>query len=151
VIHKPVDLKKSPAIVRKAKELGLTVAANYVIGFPQETRQELMRTFTYAEDLIADQSIFGIATPYNHTRLTDDAKELGLLPDDFIFDSLMPGTTYWDGPDWTREELEQWRYENWRKCNFGTPERKARYELWTMDNPAYQPAEKPIHYENKIA
>ena len=117
IIEKPVNLDKVPAIVRKTMDLGMKVEINYVIGFPTETRAEIMDTFHYARDLGADSSIFNIAMPYNHTRLTQQAIDLGLLPRDFNFDALNASHAFWDGPDWAKEELEEWRHQFWLECN----------------------------------
>lgn len=143
VIDKPVQLDMAKPVIARAQELGMAVGANFVIGFPDETREELLDSLEYAVDLDADFTVFNIATPFNHTRLTDQAIKNGLLPKDFNFDSLEPGITFWDIPGVSQEELRKWRYDYWMKCNFRTPEKEERYHRYSIKNPNFEPIVKP--------
>ncbi len=143
IIRKPVDLNAANVVVRKAQNLGMAVGVNFVIGFPGETRDEILQTFRYALEIDADFTVFNIATPYNKTPLTEMAIEQGLLPPDFVYDSLAPGVSYWDLPDVAGEELERWRQEFWLECNFRTPEKEKRFNRFALTNPDFKPVTKP--------
>jgi radical SAM superfamily enzyme YgiQ (UPF0313 family) len=63
IVHKPVDLEEAKKTVRKIKERGIDVAANFIIGFPGETWEEIRDTLRFAEELNPDYVRIFIATP----------------------------------------------------------------------------------------
>lgn len=142
VIHKPMDIRHAERMVRAAKALGLPVGGNFILGFPQETRSDIMQSLEFAEKLDLDFTLWSIATPYRHTELADYAIEQGLLPEDFAFTALDPSRAYWDLADVTRAELEQWRYDFWRKLNFSSAEKSSRYYTYALQNSDYRPPDK---------
>jgi magnesium-protoporphyrin IX monomethyl ester (oxidative) cyclase len=88
VICKPLKLEKVPALLDRARKNNITVHTFFVIGFPRETRSEIMETVRFAAKLNSDSTNFFIATPYPGTPLYNEAKANGLLPKDFSFDGL---------------------------------------------------------------
>ncbi len=143
IIHKNIDLKYGETIIKKAKELGLAVGANFILGFPWETRLEILDSFEYAKQLDLDFTLWTLATPYPHTHLTERAIKEGLLPNDFDFTDLIPGRAYFDLVDVSRAELEKWREEFWEKLNFCNAEKSRRYYQYALVNPNYRPPIKP--------
>ena len=81
-IRKPVDLRKAKELIVKANKLGYWTSANFIIGFPDETREEIMETIRYAYDSALDYSFFFIAKPNAGSDLNAILKKKGLLDQD---------------------------------------------------------------------
>ncbi|NQV49895.1 MAG: radical SAM protein [Candidatus Marinimicrobia bacterium] len=125
IIRKPVKLGIFPNIVRKCNELGIEIAANFVIGMPGETWDEIRETFRFAEAMNFDLVSFHIATPYPKTDLYKIAKEQNLLPENFDFrNPKYFGTSegFITTDEFTPLELKVLRAYEWDRINFKTPE-----------------------------
>ncbi len=139
VIHKPLDLKIIPPLVTQCRELGISLGANFVIGIPGETWDEIRQTFAFAEECDFDVAHFHIATPLPRTDLYRIGKEHGHLADDFTF--LDPkffgfGAGHLTTKEFTPFELAVLRAFEWDRINFSTPEkieRVARLYNTTVD------------------
>lgn len=129
IIKKPIDLDKIPDKLMLAKRLGFDIIANFVVGFPGETWDQIRDTFRYAEKLDVDIVNFHIATPLPKTELMDICLKNKLLPQDFI-ENISNYSGYGKGQITTKEftpfELEILRSFEWDRINFSSPERKAR-------------------------
>lgn len=126
IVKKPVKLSKIPEVLNEARAIGLETIANFVIGFPGETWEQIRETFYVAERLNVDLVNFHIATPLPKTELMDMCIEGGYLPKDFdIRKGLAAG--YGKGlinsTEFTSFELEILRAFEWDRINFSTPER----------------------------
>ncbi len=107
LIHKPLDLRKVPPIVRTARKLGMGVSAFFVVGFPGETRADIEKTFDYAMNLGADHVHFFTATPYPGTDLFRQCVELGLLKTPVDYTRLRVGRPMISTPEWTADQLAE--------------------------------------------
>ena len=68
---KPVDFDHTISIVKESKRLGIYIAANFILGFPTETWDEIRQTLKFAEKIDADYVRFFAAIPLKKTRLWD--------------------------------------------------------------------------------
>ncbi len=126
IIRKPLKLKIFPAIVKKCKALDIDVVANFVIGLPGETWQEIRQTFRVAEELDFDLCSFHIATPYPGTDLYRIAKKESLLPEGFDFrnpDYFGTSQGFITTDEFSPYELMILRAFEWDRINFKTPEK----------------------------
>lgn len=130
VIGKPLKiLEKAPGVVAKCKELDITVAAHFVIGLPEETWEEIRKTFSFAESLDTDLVVFHIATPYPKTEMYEYAKKHNMLPENFsFFNTDFYGTSrgFITTKEFTPFELMVLRSFEWDRINFKTPEKTAK-------------------------
>jgi len=140
IIGKPLSiLEKAPNVIAKCKELDITVAAHFVIGLPEETWEQIRRTFSFAESLDTDLVVFHIATPYPKTQMYEYARDNHLLPDDFsFFNTATYGTCkgFITTKEFTPFELMVLRSFEWDRINFKTPEKTekiARMMNFTLD------------------
>lgn len=78
-IRKPVDLCKTKELIKEANKLGFWTSANFIIGFPYETRQEIAETIRYAFSSKLDYASFLIAKPNAGSELYEIFKKEGLL------------------------------------------------------------------------
>lgn len=78
-IHKPIDLKAITELIVFANKLGYWTSANFIIGFPYETREEIYKTIHYAYASSLDYAFFFIAKPNAGSELYEIFKKEGLL------------------------------------------------------------------------
>ena len=126
IIGKPIDLKRVPTVVKKCNELGLWISANFVIGFPGETWEEIRLTFKLADQLSLDCASFTIATPLPKTELFEICMRDNLLPSDFNFSDpqyIGYGKGFITTDQFTPNELMILRAFEWDRINFSTPEK----------------------------
>jgi magnesium-protoporphyrin IX monomethyl ester (oxidative) cyclase len=91
-VRKPNYIKLAPAIVEKAKELGIEVRGFFMIGFPGESLGEVWRTVEYARQLDLSVSAFALVTPLPGTKLYHDCVAEGLVDEATIdFEDLSFG------------------------------------------------------------
>ncbi|MBI4665257.1 MAG: radical SAM protein [Nitrospinae bacterium] len=129
IIHKPLKLDIVPGIVKKCKELGIDIGANFVIGFPGETWEELRETFRFAELCDFDISHFHIATPLPKTDLYEVAKKENLLDPEFGFTNpayFGYGRGFISTSEFSPFELQVLRSFEWDRINFNTPEKTLK-------------------------
>lgn len=136
VIKKPLKLDIIPPVVEICHRHEMDIAANFVIGMPGETWDDLRETFRFAEKGDFDIVHFHIATPLPQTELYDKAKENGYLPEDFHF--LDPnyfgfGKAFIATEEFTPSELMILRAFEWDRINFSTPEKTRKVaEMYMM-------------------
>jgi radical SAM superfamily enzyme YgiQ (UPF0313 family) len=79
IIKKPVNFEHAKKMVRLAKEIGIYVAANFIVGFPTETWDEIRQTIKFAEEIDVDYVKLFSAIPLRNTKLWDLCKKEGAL------------------------------------------------------------------------
>ncbi|MDI6741408.1 MAG: radical SAM protein [Smithella sp.] len=78
-IRKPLDLNKSKELIREANQLGFWTSANFIIGFPYETKQQIEETIRYAFSTKLDYASFLVAKPQAGSDLYEIFKNENLL------------------------------------------------------------------------
>jgi anaerobic magnesium-protoporphyrin IX monomethyl ester cyclase len=81
-IRKHLNLEKVIQAFERGRELGIIMSSFFVIGFYDETREQMEETLRLAERLRQvgrGRSVFTIATPIEGTRLYDEAKAAGCI------------------------------------------------------------------------
>lgn len=77
LLKKGNTLEQNMQAVRWAKEAGLSVRADFIVGTPQETVESLKRTLNFALNMELDYAHFNKFVPYPGTGLYKDLKESG--------------------------------------------------------------------------
>ena len=130
IVGKPVDLEKARAAIAKIRDKGLFCLANFIIGFPGETWQEIRETVSYAETCGADYVKLFVAVPLKRTRLWDLALAQNAIedPDSYRVDWRFSQIK---SDQWSSKDVSVLRAYEWDRINFATPERRERVaELW---------------------
>jgi len=133
IIKKPFrNIEKSQKVVAKAKSLGFYLSANFVIGLPGETWEQILRTFHFAESLDIDFCTFCIATPLPKTELYEICKKNNLLVPNFSFND--ESFTGFGRPsirtsEFIPSELAVLRAFEWDRINFKTKKQIERIAL----------------------
>lgn len=78
-INKPVKLSEVPAKVAYASRLGFWTQSNFIIGFPYETREDILQTIKYAFDSGFDFAAFLIAQPFAGAEMYNTFRDEGLM------------------------------------------------------------------------
>lgn len=129
IVRKPLKLEIIPPLVKLFRKYDILMTADFIIGFPGETWEEIRETFRFAEACDIDLCLFHIATVLPKTDLYYIAKEQHLLPDDFSFYSDVNfgfGKGNITTDEFTPGELKVLRAYEWDRINFSTPERRKR-------------------------
>ena len=74
-----IDLGKAKEITRYCNRVGIWTHSTFIIGFPYETKKDILQTLSYALDCDADMVTFFIATPYPGTEMYELYKKEGFL------------------------------------------------------------------------
>lgn len=69
-IRKNLNLKKAKKIMKIASEIGLWTFSTYIIGFPYESKTDILSTFSYAIESFSDFVVFILLMPFPKTDVT---------------------------------------------------------------------------------
>jgi magnesium-protoporphyrin IX monomethyl ester (oxidative) cyclase len=141
-ISKNVKIDRLGEITRLIKESGMETHALFMIGFPDETRAQIMKTVALAKSLVVDDFYFSVVTPLPGTPLYDECVRRDLLYDDFDVNNIRYSVANIKLPDMSREELEGLRRSVWL-------EKKAEMAESQPDNKesTYRQFEDSTEYE----
>ena len=108
-LKKGTTLKQSEEAIRMTKDLGITTLADFMLGSPQEEREDILKTIDFALRLKPDFAQFTITTPYPATELYRLGLESGLIKDDYWKGFAEEPDSGFETPAWeenlSREEL----------------------------------------------
>jgi radical SAM superfamily enzyme YgiQ (UPF0313 family) len=85
IIDKSLNLKTVEEVAKMCKEIGISTAAFYIIGFPGEKKEHMMRTVELALRLKKEYDVgmlLHVATPSLGTRLYEECKQKGYIQGD---------------------------------------------------------------------
>src|SRR5215471_3016007 len=84
VMHRPVTNQRFRDVFTWTRDAGILITANFMLGLPDETRDDLQMTLALAEELATDYGMldFGyfVFYPYPGTHLFKLCQERGFLP-----------------------------------------------------------------------
>lgn len=126
IIHKPVNLEQTKKIIKKAKEMNFRISANFIIGTPGETWDEIRQTIKFAEEIDIDYVKFMAAMPLKHTELAEVAMKQGCLRPDFDFLNMRWGIGEIETDEFSKYDITILRIYEWDRINFSTPEKMSR-------------------------
>lgn len=79
-IRKKLDLDQAKKVITLASNMGFWLQSTFIIGFPYETREQILRTIDYAVESRNDFVNFLLLTPYPGTEVFNMMENEGLLP-----------------------------------------------------------------------
>ncbi|MBR2884194.1 MAG: B12-binding domain-containing radical SAM protein [Clostridia bacterium] len=79
LIKKNIDLDLAKPTVQMCEKRGITVQASFIIGYPDETTEEIKETLRFAESLGASLVVVNILTPLPNSEIYNQAKENGIF------------------------------------------------------------------------
>lgn len=126
VIHKPVDLEHAKRMVTFAQSCGIFVSANFIIGFPTETWDEIRQTITAIEYLNVDYAKIFTAIPLRHTPLWDLCERTNSFKPGFSVHNISWNEGQIHSPHFDNKELTILRAYEWDRINFSTESKRRR-------------------------
>ena len=126
IMHKPLNLEIIPPLVKRFKELDIMLIADFLVGIPGETWEEIRSTFDYAYKMGADLCNINIAVPYPGTEMYKDMKANNLLPDDFSFKKNFYVSGLAKTEEFCPSELIILQGFEWERINADTQEKRER-------------------------
>jgi len=109
VLRKGITLEQARNAFKMTKEVGISTLAYFMIGSPTETREEILQTIEFAQELDPDFVHITILTPFPATAIYRKGLEEGIFESDFwqeFATNPTPGfePEYWE-KNLSREEL----------------------------------------------
>ena len=74
-----IDLDKAKQIIREANRLGIWTISTFIIGFPDETKEDVQETIGFAINSDIDFAFFFLPMPFPNTDMEEDYKIRGLI------------------------------------------------------------------------
>lgn len=136
IVKKPIKLDKTIEVVNMAKNKGFDILANFIIGFPHETWEQIRTTIAFASELNVDMVNFHIATPLPNTELMDMCVREGLISDFDPTSNIGYTNGIIETSEFTPKELEILRAFEWDRINFSSAIRReaiARIQNITLE------------------
>lgn len=103
---KGTTVKQIRDAVRWTKEAGIDIMAYFMVGYIDETENEIKDTIRFAKEIDPDGAIFSIGTPLPATELFNKAVERGLIGKDY-WKEFVTGKRY-DRAPYLIPDAEKW-------------------------------------------
>ncbi len=126
IINKPLKLEKALSVIKKLRETNIYVAANFIIGFPGETWEEIRETIRFAETCQADYIKLFNAVPLPGTRLYKMALQENALTKGFDPENVNWRNGCIETDEFSTRDLTILRAYEWDRINFSTKEKIKR-------------------------
>lgn len=81
IIEKNISIQQIKRAFELLKASGITFEAFFMIGFPDETKEDIEKTFQLMKEIKGGSICFGIFTPYPGSAQFDRAQKYGLIPE----------------------------------------------------------------------
>jgi len=126
IIKKPLDLEHAKKMVRIAKKEGIYVVANFIVGFPTETWDEIRETIKFAEDIDVDYIKLFAAIPLRNTKLWDLCEKEGIFKKGFIWSDVRWSSGQIETSEFSANDLTILRAYEWDRINYTDPIKRKR-------------------------
>jgi len=115
LIDKHVNLSRVPHLVQKLKAAGIEVRGYFMLGFPGETRAQMIHTAEFALSLDLDEIALSVVSPLPGTPLFDQCVKENLFVNDFDVNDIRYSVSHIKMADITPDELEDIRRGYWER------------------------------------
>lgn len=93
-MRKPVSLEHAKKIIDICNKIGIWTWSTFVIGFPDETREDIQKTIDFAKKSGLNFATFYVAQPYQGTEMYEIYEKKGLLEKGLKNQSSVTNTQY---------------------------------------------------------
>ncbi len=128
-VDKKVRLEQVPRVIRKCRELGLEVRGYFMLGFPGETREQILATAELARSLDIDDFSLSLVSPLPGTPIYDECVEKDILVDSFDIENIRFASSQIRHADISGEELEEIRRLYWLENKTKWVEKQRKIDL----------------------
>lgn len=118
-VRKPVNLDWSKELIKICRKLGLRCSLNFITGLPQETKEDMLQTCRFAEEVRADWNTFSVLVPYPGTDIYKHCVEKGYLDEDKLdMDHLTQRNLQIETEHWDKQWVSELTYDINIRVNF---------------------------------
>jgi radical SAM superfamily enzyme YgiQ (UPF0313 family) len=107
VMRRPVTNDRFREVFRWTREAGIMLTANFMLGLPGETREDLQQTLDLAEELDVLDFGYFVFYPYPGTHLFRVCVDEGYLPPDYLHRPANHRESILDLPDLTKADIAE--------------------------------------------
>jgi radical SAM superfamily enzyme YgiQ (UPF0313 family) len=107
-MNRPVENHRFVDVFRLTKEAGIMATANYMIGLPGETPEDIEKTLALNKAIDPDDFGYFVFYPYPGTQLFHLCREKGFLPENWLELPANNRQSILDLPDLTKEDIEHY-------------------------------------------
>jgi len=132
IAGKPLKKQHSIEMMEYAKSKGIFCSANFIVGFPTETWDEIRQTIRFAEQLNADYTRIHILVPLAGTKMFEMVENEGLLNeryDHFNQKAVWKAGTI-ESRNYTSNDLTILKAMEWDRLNFTDPKKREKIRKW---------------------
>ena len=108
IMHRPVSNQRFRDVFRWTREAGILLTANFMLGLPGETRDDLQQTLDLAEELDVLDFGYFVFYPYPGTQLFRVCRDRGYLPADYLDRQANHRESILDLPDLTEDDIAEY-------------------------------------------
>ena len=108
VMRRPIRQQRIRDVFRWTREAGILLTANFMLGLPGETRDDLQRTLDLAEELGVHDFGYFVFYPYPGTQLFRVCADNGYLPADHLERPANHRESILDLPDLTNDDIAEY-------------------------------------------
>ena len=118
VMRRPATNDRLAEVFAWTREAGILVTANYMMGLPGETREDLEATLRLHDRLAPDDFGYFVFYPYPGTPLFTVCRERGYLPADWLERPANHRESILELPDLSRADIAA-AYDRWTEVRVG--------------------------------
>jgi anaerobic magnesium-protoporphyrin IX monomethyl ester cyclase len=107
IMRRPIRTQRFIDVFRWTREAGILLTANFMLGLPGETRDDLEQTLELAEALGVYDFGYFVFYPYPGTHLFRVCVENGYLPDDYLERPANHRESILDLPDLSKDDIAE--------------------------------------------
>lgn len=126
IIGKPLSLAHAKKVVKAARERGIFTAANFIVGLPHETWDDIRQTIKFAEEIDADYIKIFAAVPLPGTRLWKLCEETNSFKELFSVDNIRWSAGQIETKEFSAQDTTVLRSYEWDRLNFTDPIKRRR-------------------------
>jgi anaerobic magnesium-protoporphyrin IX monomethyl ester cyclase len=106
VLNRPVENARFIDVFNWTKQANILVTANYMIGLPGETPQDIEQTLALHDELAPDDFGYFVFYPYPGTKLFHLCRKKGFLPEDYLELPANNRQSILNLPDFSKDDIE---------------------------------------------
>lgn len=114
ILNRPVENRRIKDVFKWTKKAGIMVTANYMMGLPGETPDDIEETIALNDELAPDDFGYSVFYPYPGIRLFDLCRQEGYLPVNWLNLPANNRESILNLPDLTKDDIERF-YDKFSK------------------------------------
>jgi anaerobic magnesium-protoporphyrin IX monomethyl ester cyclase len=108
IMNRPVENHRFTEVFKLTKEAGIMATANYMIGLPGETADDIEQTLALNDQIEPDDFGYFVFYPYPGTHLFNLCREKGFLPSNWLELPANNRQSILNLPDLSKEDIEKY-------------------------------------------